>query len=261
MKPSLTRLYADPAHPVAVAHRGACGLYPENTLLAMQKAVAFGADMIEFDLRLTRDGVPVLLHDRTIDRTSDGKGVPGDYTFDEIRKFNFSYFRSIWGERLPTPSYAALPIPSFEEILSALADRVCMNIQVYDDSPAALRTICTLFRRYDMFDRGFLAMSSFEAAERVRAIDPEVETAVLGAWDFRATPDEIRKCRAFGCRFIQPPVETLRPETFPLCRELGMSANVFFSDTDLEIRRLVKDGASGILSNRIDILRETFDTL
>ena len=259
---SLTRLYENSSvRPVAIAHRGACGLYPENTLLAMRKAVAYGADLIEFDLQMTRDHVPVLLHDSTIDRTSDGKGVPGDYTLDELRKWNFSFFRSIWGERLASPSYAECPIPTFEEVLKEFRGQCGMNIQVYDDSVEALKIICGLYRKYDMFAQGFLAMSSFEAAQRVRALDPDVEVAVLGTWDQRATAPEIERCAAFGCRFIQPPIEHLKEETFQCCREHHMYANVFFSDTDLEIRSLVKRGAAGILTNRIDILRETIDSL
>ena len=242
--PTLTELYANcQKRPVAIAHRGACGLYPENTALAMQKAIDYGADLIEFDLRLTKDKVPVLLHDYTIDRTSDGTGMPGDYTLDELRKFNFSYFRSIWGERLTKPSYADLTIPTFEDILKQFHDKCCMNIQVYDSSDESLSTICRLYREYDMFDRGFLAMSSFEEAEKVRKIAPEVEVAVLGAWDKRATVPEIEKCKEFGCRFIQPPIEHLTEETFTCCKDLGIYANVFFSDIDTEIRQLIRQGA------------------
>lgn len=257
---TLTELYAE-KRCVATAHRGASGLYPENTLLAMTKAVELGADLIEFDLRLTKDGIPVLLHDTTIDRTSTGTGKPGDHTLEELRQFNFSIFRSIWGERLEKPSYAAMAIPTFEDVLGALHNKVCMNIQVYDSSEEALTKICALYRKYDMFDKGFLAMSSFEAAEAVRKIDPDVEVAVLGAWSLRATEEELRRCKDFGCRFVQPPVETLKENTFDVCRELGLHANVFFSDTDAEIRELVAKGASGILTNRIDILRETIDSI
>ena len=253
---NLTELYSS-GKTVKIAHRGACGLYPENTLPAMEKAVAYGADLIEFDLRLTKDGVPVLLHDRTIDRTSDGKGEPGDYTLSELKKFNFSYFRSIWGERLAFPSYAGLEIPAFEEVLASFSRKVCMNIQVYDSSERSLREICRLFRQYDMFDRGFLAMSSFEEAAAAREVDSEIEVAVLGQWDKRATPDEIAKCAAFGTRFIQPPIETLTDATFEAASKHNIYANVFFADTDTEIRTLVKRGANGILTNRIDILSET----
>jgi len=192
---TLTEIYADSSvRPAAIAHRGACGLYPENTVLAMRKAIDYGADLIEFDLRLTKDNIPVLLHDISIDRTSNGKGKPGDYTLKELQSFNFSYFRSIWGERLEEPSYEKLTIPTFEEILQDFHDQCCMNIQVYDASEVSLKKICALFRQYDMFDRGFLAMSSFEDAEQVRKIDPEMEVAVLGEWSKRATVPEIQKC-------------------------------------------------------------------
>ena len=154
-----------------------------------------------------------------------------------------------------------MAIPTFEDVLGALHNKVCMNIQVYDSSEEALTKICALYRKYDMFDKGFLAMSSFEAAEAVRKIDPDVEVAVLGAWSLRATEEELRRCKDFGCRFVQPPVETLKENTFDVCRELGLHANVFFSDTDAEIRELVAKGASGILTNRIDILRETIDSI
>ncbi len=257
---TLSELYKNTTLPVATAHRGACGLYPENTLLAMTKACNIGADLIEFDLRLTKDKVPVLLHDQTIDRTSNGKGYPADYTLAELRRFNFSHQQSIWGRRTDFPVYENLVIPTFEDILGALGKKVCMNIQVYDDSEEALKIICALFRKYDMFDRGFLAMSSFDAAQRVRNIDSEVEVAVLGAWNLRATPEELLRCKNFGCRFVQPPIETLAQNTLSYCRELGLYANVFFADTDTEIRKLVRDGAAGILSNRIDILRETLDS-
>ena len=85
--------------------------------------------------------------------------------------------------------------------------------------------------------------------------------AVLGAWNLRATTPELKKCKEFGCRFVQPPIETLTDETFAVCRELGLYSNVFFADTDVEIRKLVKDGAAGILSNRVDLLRETLDSI
>lgn len=252
---SLTALYQslDRVRPVRIAHRGASGLYPENTLLAMRKAVDLGADMIEFDLRLTGDGIPVLLHDPSIDRTSNGKGTPADYLFRELRKFNFSCRNGI-------PVYAELKIPSFEEVLAEFRDLCCMNIQVYDISPAGLKTICSLYREYEMFDRGFLAIG-WDALRTVREIDPDVEVAILGPWDLRAFPEEIRKCHAAGCRFFQPVHDHLHPDTFSCARELGMYANVFFSDTDIENRNLIALGASGILTNRIDLLTDTCSAL
>lgn len=252
---SLTALYRElkGVRPVRIAHRGASGLYPENTLLAMRRAVALGADMIEFDLRLTKDGVPILQHDPVIDRNSTGKGEPGLYTLDELRTFNFSVMNG-------RPVYETMSIATFEEVLSEFRDQAAMNIQVYDTTEAGLRTICALYRKYGMFDRGFLAVGH-DVARMVRRIDPEVEVAILGQWDLRASPEEIRRCADFGCRFFQPVHDHLYPDTFSAAESAGMYGNVFFSDTDIENRSLIAAGASGILTNRVDLLRETCEAL
>ena len=73
------------------AHRGFSGKYPENTMLAFEKAIEVGADGIELDVQLTKDGEIVIIHDETIDRTTDGKGYVIDYTYEELSKFEASY--------------------------------------------------------------------------------------------------------------------------------------------------------------------------
>lgn len=111
-----------------------------------------------------------------------------------------------------------------------------------------------------MFDRGFLAVGH-EAARIVRRIDPEVEVAILGPAKQRALPEEMRRSAEFGCRFFQPFREFLAPDTFATAEKMGLYGNVFFSDTDVENRRLIAAGASGILTNRVDLLRETCEAL
>ena len=72
------------------AHRGFKGQYPENTLLAFEKAIEIGCDGTEFDVQLTKDGQVVIIHDETLDRTTDGKGAVKDFTYEEISKLNAS---------------------------------------------------------------------------------------------------------------------------------------------------------------------------
>ena len=117
---TLNQLYSS-KDVVLTAHRGASFDDAENTLPAFERAVASKADMIEFDLRMTADGVPIVLHDKTIDRTSDGTGAPEEHTLAELKKFNFSYcFRK---ERLEKPLYLQLKIPTFEEVLKNFCDK------------------------------------------------------------------------------------------------------------------------------------------
>ena len=89
------------------AHRGYSGRFPENTMLAFQEAAKTGCDGIELDVQLTKDGQLVVIHDETIDRTTDGSGYVRDYTLEELRRFNAA---AKWDGR-----FGFQPIPTFEE--------------------------------------------------------------------------------------------------------------------------------------------------
>ena len=90
-----------------MAHRGYSGKYPENTMLAFEEAAKTGADGIELDVQLTKDGQVVVIHDERIDRTTDGSGWVKDYTYEELKKFNAA--------RVKGDQFGFQPIPSFEE--------------------------------------------------------------------------------------------------------------------------------------------------
>lgn len=251
---TLNELHASDAL-LLTAHRGASFDDAENTLPAFERAVQCGAHFIEFDLRMSGDGVPVVLHDPTIDRTSDGTGKPGDRPLAELKKFNFSYWHH--RERHREPLYEELPIPTFEEVLRNFRDRVCMNIQVYADPPG-LREICRLYLDYGMRDRGYLTIASDEAAALVRAYSPEIEICLTPGWNERADPATLRKCADVGCRFVQPVRESVSAETFAVCRELGLRANVFFSDDPAEAEALRQLGAGGVMTNCLPLLADAF---
>lgn len=252
MGKSLTELYNDPAHFMITGHRGASFEFPENTLLAMEKAIEAGCDMIEFDLRGTADGVPVLLHDETIDRTSNGFGEPENMTLAELKKLNFSYF--LQGMRRTAPAYDRMEIPTFEEILLSCRGRAAMNIQVYAKSEAVLREICRLYKKYDMYDHGYFTIYP-DWIEPVRNIDPDIELCTTRGWETRTEPANLKLCReADRCRFCQPVKEYCSVETFRLLRELGLRGNVFFSDTREETMALKQLGAQGILTNKAHLM-------
>ena len=93
-------------HPLIWGHRGASGHAPENTLPAFQMAADMGADGVELDVQLTRDGVLAVCHDETIDRTSSGAGWLKDFTFDELRSLDFSNGNAAYeGVKIPATAY------------------------------------------------------------------------------------------------------------------------------------------------------------
>ena len=253
MKPvsyaTLTDLHRDLDHVILTAHRGAPADRPENTLPGFELAVAAGADLIEFDLRTSRDGVPLLLHDPRLERTTDGHGRPEELTLAEIRKLNAAWW--VGGERLGAPWRDDVTIPTFEEVLAAFSGQVLMNIQLYAEGESALKTICRLYRRYQMYDRGYLSIADLEQFHFVRRFDPEIEICFLPGWETRSSPEMLRLCRSLGCRFVQPVRESLTGATLELCRDLQLRENVFFYDSPDEAADFQLRGGRGFLTNRI----------
>lgn len=104
---------------LVVSHRGDWRNAPENSLLAFRNCIEMGVDMIEIDLKMTKDGHLILMHDKTIDRTTDGKGFPSDYSLEEIRKFHLKN-----GLGRITPHV----IPTLEEVLNLCKGKILINI-------------------------------------------------------------------------------------------------------------------------------------
>ena len=126
-------------HVMVTAHRGDWRNAPENSLQAFKLAIEMGVDIVELDLNKTKDGVVVIMHDNTIDRTTDGKGRPSDYTFAEIRKFHLKN-----GQGRVTRNL----IPTLEEVMLLAKGKILVNLDksydYYNEAYQVLRTTGTL---------------------------------------------------------------------------------------------------------------------
>jgi glycerophosphoryl diester phosphodiesterase len=254
----LKQLYRDPKKIVTTGHRGFSGRYPENTLIAFRKALRVPVDIIEFDVRSSRDDVPVILHDETIDRTSNGTGLPRDHTLEELRQLNFSHWHAAQrdGHRLERPAYPDVTIPTLEEALDCLKGKAGLNIQVCDTTAPVLSEICRLYHSYDLYDEGYLSMSTFGGAELVRALNPRIELCILerqNAMDATL----LKEMKDYGCTFVQPGRKAVTPEFCSIVKDLGLCANMFWSNTDEDNRKYIGYGLQGILTDYPDVLRRT----
>lgn len=109
---------------LVAGHRGYSAKYPENTLLSIQKGIETGVDMIEIDIALSKEGIPVLCHDETLDRTTTGTGLVSDYTLEELRQFDAGIKKG--------PEFAGLKIPTFEEFCDLMLEHpnILLNIDL-----------------------------------------------------------------------------------------------------------------------------------
>lgn len=156
-------------------HRGAAGTHPENTMCSFVEALRARADGIELDVQLTKDGEIVIIHDETVDRTTNGKGWVKDFTYGEIKKLDAGSFFSakFRGER----------IPLLDEVLSwATSNDLLINIELKNnliDYEGLEEAVITLIKQHHLEERIILSSFNHNSVALCRDIAPEIERAIL----------------------------------------------------------------------------------
>jgi glycerophosphoryl diester phosphodiesterase len=224
------------------AHRGASASAPENTLAAFVLAERQGADGIELDVQLSRDGVPVILHDETLERTSNGRGRADRQTWAELRQLDAgSWFDTAFaGER----------IPRLSEVLAWADDRLQLNLEV-KDSAAAAALLATLRQ----FPRARVLISSFDhqLLAKLRGFEPQLPLGFLN--DSRFWRRALQ--RAVNARAVSfhPRVGQVSQSLVRACREQGLAVYPWTVDDAAVAGRLEQLGVAGVFSNRPGELR------
>jgi len=247
----LEKLYTSGKCPIVTAHRGFSGKFPENTLPAFEAAYRLGVDIIEFDVRETADGMLIIMHDTSVDRTTNGSGEVNELKFDYLRRLNASYWQGTHdsGKRLEKPVCENLQIPTFKEVLKFCVDKnVGINIQVYVDSLEALKGICSLYDEFNLYKKAFLMISTFAQAETIKEINPKIEICV------GEDRGNLQRHKDFGSKIIQPAKNFVTPEFCKEITELGLWANMFFSNTSEENEKYLSYGLQGIMTDLPDLL-------
>ena len=156
-------------YPIVIAHRGASGLAPENTLAAFHKALEVGADAIELDVRLTEDGRVAVIHDRRLDRTTTGNGPVGTCTLTELKSLDAG---SWYG-----PEYKGERVPTLEEVFEALPGDFPIYVEMKARGPGARPLavrVAEIVRRYERWDSTMAASFNPVATIIIRAIEPRI---------------------------------------------------------------------------------------
>ncbi len=164
-----------PDAPLVMAHRGGRGLWPENTLAAFEQAVALGVDVLEMDIHRTADGALVVLHDSTVDRTTDGNGRVDGLSLAEVKALDAGYaWTADDGQTFPYRGQG-ITIPTLKEVFVAFPEML-MNIEIKPDEAALGAPLCRLIRDHGMADRVLIASFHADAIQAFRQACPEVAT-------------------------------------------------------------------------------------
>jgi len=245
-----------------VAHRGGAGLMPENTLASFRNGIAIGADFIEMDVHLTKDGVPVIIHDATIDRTTDGKGAVNSFSLAELQAFNAAAKFSGTSEKQIVPTLAqVLDLAKPSTVKLEIEIKVDASDKRYSEiEQKVLNEIATR----GMLDRVKIMAFEFDTLKQIRALNPKVTTIALMTTDF------------FRGKILTQPAAIIE-EVAPFSDGIGVDKNflsanlvqeaharklavgVWTVDTEAEMQKFIVLGVDDITSNRPDILKKIKD--
>ncbi|MDR3196595.1 MAG: hypothetical protein LBU34_01895 [Planctomycetaceae bacterium] len=225
-----------PQHGIC-AHRGENGVFPENTVIGFKEAVRLGAAQVEFDVRRTKDNRLIIMHDATVDRTTNGTGKTTDLTFEEIRKLDAGIKKD--------KRFAGTLIPTFEEALDSLPRNVWINVHVYASNPTEIATIIIEKKREH---QAFMACKRNYALE-VKKTCPQIKICNMERQGGNIS-QYIRETIEWKCEFIQLIGKLGSPEEMKALKDAGIRINYTITKNPQHFKELIEAGVDFPLVNR-----------
>jgi glycerophosphoryl diester phosphodiesterase len=252
---------AQQKQPLVFAHQGGEGIRPSNTMVAFDHTVALGADVLDADMHITKDGVLVLMHDETVDRTTNGKGYIRDMTFAEIQQLDAAYrFSTDGGQTFPYRGQG-ITVPALEELFKKYPS-MRFGIEIKQTPPEVAVPFCALIRQYNMQEK--VLVSSFRKAnmDAFRRECPEVATS--------AVEDEVRMlffAHLVGLHGLVTPAyqslqipergggfQLLTPQFIAAAHSRGLQVQPWTINDEADLRRILALGVDGINTDYPDRL-------
>jgi len=232
------------------AHRGAYSHAPENTLTSFQMAAEMGVDGIELDIQLSRDREIVVIHDETIDRTSNHSGMVCDYTLAELKKFNFNK------RGITKPEF--MEIPTLREVFELLKPtglpinvELKTNVNWYDGiEDKALK----LVEQFGLQERVVWSSFNHYSIRAIKQIEPFARTALLCGAGILATGEQ---CEKTGAEALHCSVRQMRyPVLLEDCRARGILVRPFVVEKEADFRFAAEFGLDAVIVNNINAAKE-----
>lgn len=224
------------------AHRGSAGTHPENTMIAFYEAERVGADGIEIDVQLSKDGRMVVIHDEKLNRTTNGKGYVKDYTLEELKALDASYtFKEHKG---------SAEIPTLEEVFDMFArNNMLLNIELKNSVfsyPGLEEKVINLIHTYQLQER--IILSSFNHYSLVHCfrLDPHIETAVLYR-DCLYMPWVYAK--AIGAKALHPNIKIAPKEIITTSMQNDVAVRPYTINTEKQMEELINMNCSGFITD------------
>lgn len=238
-------------YPVTViAHRGYRDVAPENTMSAFRKAYQIGVNMVELDVSLTKDREVAIMHDDTIDRTTNGKGNIEDKTLAELKELDAGSWFS--------PVFKGEQVPTLGEVLEFAKDKICVNIEIKSytvekrSQTGIEAKVVELIKKYDMKEHVLVSSFSQEALRRIKVIDPSVPTALLIVSDgiFNSQTSMAKKVNSDA---INELYNFTRGSEIEKSQKNNLKVNVWTINDPHAMSELIDKKVDGLITDRPDL--------
>ncbi len=227
------------------AHRGFRSKYPENTMLSFEKAVNLGVDGLEFDIHLSKDGIPVIIHDETINRTTDSTGYVRELNFKELKKLNVAanFASSNLNEK----------IPGLEEYFDFIKNKdIISNIELKNGIFAyegIEEKVYELIKKYQLDEKCIISSFNHESIFRMKKIAPHLKYGFLtDSWEINPIP----YLQEYKIQCYHPSAYRLSAEFVARLHAENIQVNTWFSAVPLDYKSVIETGVDVIISDEPD---------
>lgn len=227
-----------------IGHRGGAAGYPENTLAAFKKAVELGADGVEFDVQLTKDGEVVVIHDELIDRTMTGSGLVKNFSLSELRQMSAGEFFS--------PDFKEEKIPTLREVLEVVQDLEVINIELknYIPYPELEEKVLKLVDEFEIRDQVIISSFNHYSLQKVKKLQPEIKTGAL-LMSKMINPSDYAFKRGFDAlhlHFLTADQEIIDKSNF-----MGLQVSVYTVNFPEAVVELLEKGVDMIITDDLEM--------
>ncbi|MBI3952284.1 MAG: hypothetical protein HY314_17680 [Acidobacteria bacterium] len=247
--------------PLIIAHRGASGTVPENTLAAVERARTLGADGIEVDVQLTRDLIPVIIHDHTVDRTTDGSGYVSDFSLGEIRRLDAGSWFNQKHPRRASEAFVGLKLPTLEVVIDLTAEtkrRLYLDVK-YSEWPAELAwAVYGVVDRKGCWDRVRFTSSDHFSLGIMKQVKPRGRTAPLFDWRWatKGTKDILDVARRWQADELSLHYTVCTSKLVRTAHEQGLEVVVWSINQRPLMRQFIRCAVDAIITNFPERLQE-----
>jgi glycerophosphoryl diester phosphodiesterase len=253
----------DARRPLVMAHRGGAGLWPENTAHAFTEAVALGVDVLEMDLHGTSDGALVVIHDATVERTTNGAGRVGALTLAELKRLDAGYRWTADGGRTHPFRGKGITVPTLREVLDKFP-RVRLNIDIKQAQPSIVKPLCRMIEDSGAAARVTVASFNSQTLAEFRRECPAVATSA-GVDEVFALSADLQAGRGINAgkvsfRAVQVPESLggargwLTAQLVAAVQRGGVEVHVWTVNDEAGMRRMIAAGVDGIMTDYPDKL-------